>query len=106
MELGGTVGSPVAVDPRAGRVAAPPVELDAHSRPQGVEVLGVEAPMRPGGHGILDLEGGGTVKGNLVDIDPDPAKLRFGMPVRMVFRDASQANAEGAGHLAHFFVPA
>jgi uncharacterized OB-fold protein len=55
---------------------------------------------------IVDLEGGGTVKGNLVDIDPDPAQLKFGMPLRMVFRGADSASAEGAGHLAHFFVPA
>ncbi len=55
---------------------------------------------------IVDMEGGGTVKGNLLDIEPDPAKLSFGMPVKMVFRGAETANAEGAGHLAHFFVPA
>ena len=55
---------------------------------------------------IVDLEGGGTVKGNLIDIEPDPAHLKFGMPVRMVFREADVASAEGAGYLAHFFVPA
>jgi uncharacterized protein len=55
---------------------------------------------------IVDLDCGGTVKGNLIDIEPDPAKLKFGMPVRMVFRGAELANADGAGFLAHFFVPA
>jgi uncharacterized OB-fold protein len=55
---------------------------------------------------IVDLECGGTVKGNLIDIEPDPARLHFGMPVRMVFRGAELANADGAGFLAHFFVPA
>jgi uncharacterized OB-fold protein len=54
---------------------------------------------------IVDLEGGGTVKGNLLDIEPDPSRLSFGMPVRMVFRPAEVASAEGAGHLAHFFIP-
>ena len=54
---------------------------------------------------IVDLEGGGTVKGNLLEIEPDPARLKFDMPVRMVFRDAELASAEGAGHTAHFFVP-
>jgi uncharacterized OB-fold protein len=54
---------------------------------------------------IVDLEGGGTVKGNLLDIDPDPARLTFGMPVQMVFRPAEVASSEGAGHLAHFFIP-
>lgn len=55
---------------------------------------------------IVDLDGGGTVKGNLLDIEPDPARLSFGMPVKMVFRGAETANSEGAGFLAHFFVPA
>jgi uncharacterized OB-fold protein len=54
---------------------------------------------------IVDLDGGGTVKGNLVDVDPDPARLRFDMPVRLVFRNAELASAEGAGHIAHFFIP-
>ena len=55
---------------------------------------------------IVDLEGGGTVKGNLLDIAADPARLPFGMPVKMVFRGAETANPEAAGYLAHFFVPA
>jgi len=54
---------------------------------------------------IVDLDGGGTVKGNLLDIEPDPARLKFGMPVQMVFRPAEVASSESAGHLAHFFIP-
>jgi uncharacterized OB-fold protein len=55
---------------------------------------------------IVDLEEGGTLKGNLVDIEPSPDKLRYGMPVRVVFRDAQCAlGAEAAGYVAHFFVP-
>jgi len=54
---------------------------------------------------IVDLEGGGTVKGNLLDIEPDPAWLEFGMPVQMVFRPAEVASSEGAGYIAHFFIP-
>lgn len=54
---------------------------------------------------IVDLDGGGTVKGNLIDVEPDPARLSFDMPVRMVFRGAEIASAEGSGHVAHFFVP-
>lgn len=55
---------------------------------------------------IVDLKDGGTVKGNLLDVEANPGQLQFGMPVRMVFRGAELANAEGAGFLAHFFVPA
>jgi uncharacterized protein len=54
---------------------------------------------------IVDLEGGGTVKGNLLEVEPDPRHVHFGMPVRMVFREAQIASAEGAGYIAHFFVP-
>lgn len=55
---------------------------------------------------IVDLDGGGTVKGNLLEVEPDPEAIPFDMPVRMVFRDASLANPAGAGFTAHFFVRA
>ena len=40
--------------------------------------------------------GGGTVKGNLPDVEPDPLRLHFDMRVRMVFRGAEVASTEGA----------
>ena len=46
---------------------------------------GVEVPFISA---VVDLDGGGTVKGNLVDIEPDPAKIEFGVPVKFVYRDA------------------
>jgi len=55
---------------------------------------------------IVDLEGGGTVKGNLVEIEPDPAKIKFDMPVKVVYRDAGRKDKEGNSYLAYFFVPA
>ncbi len=54
---------------------------------------------------IVDLDGGGTVKGNLVDIEPDPLRVKFDMRVRMTFRSAELAIGDGAGYVAHFFVP-
>jgi len=33
--------------------------------------------------GIVDLEGGGVVKANIVGIDPEPGKLSLGMKVRL-----------------------
>ncbi len=55
---------------------------------------------------IVDLEEGGTIKGNLVEIEPSPEKLAYGMPVRVVFRGAECAlGEEAAGYVAHFFVP-
>ena len=37
---------------------------------------------------IVDLEGGGTIKGNLINIEPDPDKIKFSMPVKVTFGDA------------------
>jgi uncharacterized OB-fold protein len=55
---------------------------------------------------IVDLEGGGTVKGNLIEVEPDPKKLKFDMPVKVVYRDAGRKDKEGNSYLAYFFVPA
>ena len=55
---------------------------------------------------IVDLEGGGTVKGNLIEVEPDPKKLKFDMPVTVVYRDAGRKDKEGNSYLAYFFVPA
>jgi len=54
----------------------------------------------------VDLDGGGTLRGNLLEVRPDPTAIEFGMPVKVVFRDASTAVENGTGYLAHFFVPA
>jgi hypothetical protein len=55
---------------------------------------------------IVDLEGGGTVKGNLVDVEPDPKSIQFGMPVDVVYRDAlGRKDREGNSYLSYFFKP-
>ncbi len=55
---------------------------------------------------IVDLDGGGTVKGNLVDIEPDPNNIQFGMPVEVVYRDAlGRKDKEGNSYLSYFFKP-
>ena len=64
----------------------------------GIEVPYVSA--------VVDLEGGGTVKGNLIKVDPDPAKIRMGMPVKVVFKDAGRKDREGNSYLSYFFEPA
>ena len=56
---------------------------------------------------IVDLDGGGTVKGNLINIEPDPANISFGMPVEVVYDDAlGRKDKEGNSYLAYFFQPA
>jgi len=55
---------------------------------------------------IVDLEGGGTIKGNLIGMDPDPANLTFGMPVQVVYKDAlGRKDSQGNAYLAYFFQP-
>ena len=56
---------------------------------------------------IVDLKGGGTVKGNLIGIDPSPEKIKMGMPVRVVFQDAlGRKDRDGNSYLSYFFEPA
>jgi uncharacterized OB-fold protein len=55
---------------------------------------------------IVDLEGGGTLKGNLVDMLPSPEAIKFDMPVNVVFRDAGRKDKDGNSYLAYFFTPA
>jgi uncharacterized OB-fold protein len=55
---------------------------------------------------IVDLDGGGSIKGNLVDVEPDPARLAFGMPVELVFRDAlGRKDEAGRSYVSYFFKP-
>ncbi len=56
---------------------------------------------------IVDLEGGGTIKGNLIGIEADPEKISFDMPVEVVFDDAlGRKDADGNSYLSYFFKPA
>lgn len=55
---------------------------------------------------VVDLEGGGTVKGNLIGIEPDPARIHLGMPVEVVYKDAlGRKDKEGNSYLSYFFQP-
>jgi uncharacterized OB-fold protein len=53
---------------------------------------------------IVDLDGGGDVRGNLVGVAPED--IRFDMPVRAVFERARQTDAKGRAYLSYYFVPA
>lgn len=64
---------------------------------------GVEVPYISA---IVDLDGGGTVKGNLINVEPDPEKLPFDLPVEVVFKDAlGRKDKEGNSYVSHFFQP-
>jgi uncharacterized OB-fold protein len=56
---------------------------------------------------IVDLEGGGTIKGNLIHVEPDPKKIAFGMPVEVVYGDSlGRKDSDGNAYLSYFFQPA
>jgi len=62
---------------------------------------GIEVPFVSA---VVDLDDGGTLKGNLVDIEADPGQIEFGMPVKVVFRDAlGRKDKEGNSYLSFFF---
>ncbi|HJQ83524.1 MAG TPA: Zn-ribbon domain-containing OB-fold protein [Candidatus Binatia bacterium] len=54
--------------------------------------------------GIVDLPEGVSVRCNLVDVEPDPAQLRFGMPVEMT-TGVSQQDRDGNDVVAFYFRP-
>lgn len=55
---------------------------------------------------VADLEGGGTIKTNLIGVDPDPEKIKLGMNVDVVYEVTSRKDAEGNEYLAYFIKPA
>lgn len=64
----------------------------------GIEVPYVSA--------IVDLEDGTAIKGNLINVEPDPEKIEFGMAIDVVFGDAlGRKDADGNSYLAYFFQP-
>ena len=55
---------------------------------------------------IVDLDEGGTIKGNLINIKPDPDKIKFDMKVKVIFKDAlGRKDKEGNSYISYFFEP-
>ncbi len=54
---------------------------------------------------IVDLPDKVSVRCTLVDVEPDPAKLPFGMKVKMITRKV-RTDKEGRDVIAFFFTPA
>ena len=65
-------------------------------------VPGVPAPYVSA---LVDLDGGGVVKGNLVGVPPDPEHVKLGMPVRMTTFVAG-TDDDGTEAVAFAFEPA
>ena len=65
---------------------------------------GVEVPYISA---IVDLEGGGTIKGNLIGVNPSPENNTFDMTVNVVFKDAlGRKDKDGNSYVSYFFEPA
>ena len=55
---------------------------------------------------IVDLDDGTAIKGNLINVEPDPGKIEFDMPVEVIFADAlGRKDKEGNSYLSYFFQP-
>lgn len=54
---------------------------------------------------VVHLDGGGSVKANLVDVDPDPDKIELGMKVRLA-TFVADTDDEGTEAVAFGFTPA
>ncbi len=69
-----------------------------HRSYPGIEVPYISA--------VVDLDDGTAIKGNLINIDPDPEKIEFDMPVEVVYADAlGRKDKDGNSYLAYFFQP-
>lgn len=92
----------------AARDAIEPITLGTRGRLYNYTVVhrsypGIKVPFISA---IVELDEGGTLKGNLIDLDPASPELAFGLPVEVVFRGAEIANPNAKGFISHFFVPA
>lgn len=54
---------------------------------------------------IVDLEDGAHIKGTLLGVGPDPAKIAFDLPVRVIFFDAAPVNMPDTPYLSYAFEP-
>ena len=55
---------------------------------------------------IVDLDDGTAIKGNLINVEPDPDKIEFDMPVEVIFADAlGRKDGDGNSYLSYFFQP-
>jgi uncharacterized OB-fold protein len=54
---------------------------------------------------IVDLDGGGALKGSLLGVNEDPRDIRYGMPVNVVYRDTGQKSPDGSPFYSYYFEP-
>lgn len=54
---------------------------------------------------VVDLDGGGTVKGTLAQVSPEPSAIRIGMRVRLSYSTIDRSEQGKPAVLAYSFVP-
>ena len=64
---------------------------------------GIEVPFISA---IADLDGGGTIKTNMVGIEPDPAKIELGMKIEVTYGIAPRKDADGNEYMMYWIKPA
>ncbi|MCC7274501.1 MAG: OB-fold domain-containing protein [Alphaproteobacteria bacterium] len=55
---------------------------------------------------VVDMDDGAHLKGTLLDVEPNPEKIPFDLPVKLVYREAVPINTKGKPYLTYYFVPA
>lgn len=55
---------------------------------------------------VVDLDGGGSIKGILRDVPSEQGAFPADMAVRVVFRDTGQRDPNGREFVSHYFEPA
>ena len=53
----------------------------------------------------VDLDGACSLKGTLIDVEPDPAHVKTGMRVEVVFKELDYKNKDGRPYVSFFFRP-
>jgi uncharacterized OB-fold protein len=92
---------------RCGRTAFSPRRLADEGRLRSFTIVHRAAPNVPTPYvsAVVELDGGGVVKANLVDIEAEPGKVRLGMPLRLATFVAG-TDDDGTEAVAFGFTPA
>jgi uncharacterized OB-fold protein len=82
------------------------VELSDHGTLWVYSIVHQSAPGIPVPYvaAIVDLPDKVSVRCTLIDVEPDPAKLPFGLPVKMITKKV-RTDKEGRDVIAFFFTP-
>ena len=101
------LGSRVACSSCGGRKGFEPVRLSDQGTLYVYSIVhrsfpGIETPYVSA---VVDLDGGGTVKGNLIHVEPTPDQVKMGMRVEVVYQIAPRKDREGNEYLTYYFQP-